>query len=880
VVQVRELRHEVSVVAWNPAIDLVALGTPAGRTLSCLRPLSWEKVWEIGPFPEGQGPTACCWRPDGRALAYGDEKGQVHILSAEDGTALCVSWHPPHVGPVRSLDWGGERWADESFAVGNPLFEADALVRMFGPDGAHDYDDRVPQMFPKLLLEAVGTGPTAVRQVAEGAPAVSTAGGVSDKVGDGGQANESEAEARRRWAPAKGMRLFWDACPSTASVLVSGGEDGHVGMSMFGVYAVARVDVRKRLAVPSSSPHSSNAAVTVEAVKLAQSLACVSCGIADRGAGKRWLAPVRMDALRVREKELACGTHMALRGRTLAGYLAFHARQATALVELVHEELNKVLVAPLAVLAEDHGDYAPGAGPGSGTWAHVCGLLGALCVVGAMPMSVRTFLTTASQEDKVKRLGRKLTQHLADLQGVLLNRLQPAAEALLFQMSELSDFAYYAQGLDELDVEPEGKSLCDGRERVLRGALEEATLLVQTIDRIQALTTRSAQRTTNFVRWLARTSALANAEEGIAHEQPKLAQPAGEPAADHAKVMEFLDDTAHGGPLADIGAHFRGLSIEQLEENVAPKLGLVQDQGKSAVEVQRGVDAPDSPISFFPPSDLAEGAKFGDLLMGATGRLHGMANWVIGTLMSAEACGADKALATGDALKSVLMTADAMECMGLCLQNVALRDLESAETPTWEGAHLFPELERPLDAEVAETLDNARRQARFKGPHFSIAAAQVSADTCCVVQYNVDDPGSRPSWCAIKIPEGHKLLGLQLYKPGLLALSYQSSNAAADAENPTSTLLTVRYGDIEFVPLPTGVGGESFPALAVLARDLDAADPAEICENTRELAVKVVGFHTGPERGMASVLSDEGFQIHILDMEDEEDSDGEDGEVE
>ena len=880
VVQVRELRHAASVIAWNPAIDLVAVGSAEGRTLTCLRPMSWEKVWEVGPFPEGEAPSACCWRPDGRALAYGDAAGRVRVLSAEDGIELCVSWHPTHDGPVRSLDWGGEAWADESFAVGNPLFEADALVRMFGPDGAQDYDDRTPQMFPKLLLEAVGTGPTAGAQVVEGAPAVATAastsaGGQAQTREADGAGDEAEVRARRRWAPIKGMRLFWDACPTRLSVLVSGGEDGHVGVSLFGVYSIARVDVGARLV---SRHLLSNAAVpSVHEVKLAHGLGGVSCGVVDEEAGTAFLVVIPLNELRAREKELACGTHMALRGRTLAGYLAFHARQARALVRLVHEDIHQALVAPLAALADDHGDYAPGAGPGAGEWARVCGLLGALCVVGAMPLSVRSFLTTSLQDDKVKRLGRKLTQHIADLQGVLFNRLQPASEALLFQMSELADFSFYAESLCDLDVEPEGYLLCEERKSVTVCALEDATLLVQLIDRIQAMTTRSAECTTHFVRWLARNSALANAEEGVAHGQPKLAQPAGEPAADYTKVMEFLDEAASGGPLARIESHFSTISIEQLEDDVLPRLGLVNEKSETRTyggRTQIGGDGSDSPVLFFPQAERIENATFGGLLLGATGHLHRVANWVLGTLAS-------EASKPGQQLPAdvEIIASGTGSKVGMSLQNVPLRDLGEVEAPTWEGSHIFPELERPLDPDIADTLDNTRRRARLKGPYISVAAMQVSENTCCVVRYHSEGGSEgfmrRPSWCVIKFPRGRTLLGLQLYKPGLVALVHGEA-VNAKSSNPTVTLLTFTYEDAEFAPLPEGFGLDSVRDLAMLAREVDAVEVGDNADNSREIFAQVCSFHTGPERGMASLLSDEGFQIHVLDMEDEEDSDVED----
>ena len=134
---------------------------------------------------------------------------------------------------------------------------------------------------------------------------------------------------------------------------------------------------------------------------------------------------------------------------------------------------------------------------------------------------------------------------------------------------------------------------------------------------------------------------------------------------------------------------------------------------------------------------------------------------------------------------------------------------------------------------------------------------------------------SRPSWCVMKIPRGRTLLGLQLYKPGLVALVHGEA-VNAKSGNPTATLLTFSYGEAEFAPLPEGFGLDSVRDLAMLARDVDAIEVGDNADNSREIFAQVCSFHTGPERGMASLLSDEGFQIHVLDMEDEEDSDVED----
>lgn len=78
----RYISVEVSLMEWNPTLDLIALASFTGEIF--LHRLSWQKVWSI-PYPGnkdelvGPGVTAMSWRPDGKILAYAYADG-IYVL--------------------------------------------------------------------------------------------------------------------------------------------------------------------------------------------------------------------------------------------------------------------------------------------------------------------------------------------------------------------------------------------------------------------------------------------------------------------------------------------------------------------------------------------------------------------------------------------------------------------------------------------------------------------------------------------------------------------------------------------------------------------------------------------------------------------------------
>ncbi|XP_054707714.1 anaphase-promoting complex subunit 4-like [Uloborus diversus] len=143
----RHVTAEITLMEWNPMLDLIALATVTGEVI--LHRLSWQKVWSF-PSPSTKDETvlvsAMAWRPDGKVLAYAYDNGKVTLCDVENSETV-------HLLDVRccvtSLSW------------------------VETPDG-HDeensfYVDRSAEYLPKLysLNKAYSSTSKQVEEVAE-----------------------------------------------------------------------------------------------------------------------------------------------------------------------------------------------------------------------------------------------------------------------------------------------------------------------------------------------------------------------------------------------------------------------------------------------------------------------------------------------------------------------------------------------------------------------------------------------------------------------------------------------------------------------------------------------------------------------------------------
>lgn len=89
---------EISLMKWSPKMDLVAIITAEGAVW--LNRLSWQRVWTLRSTDYKA--ISVAWRPDGKVLAIGLDKGCVHLLNVENSECL----HQYDVGSKPDfLDW-------------------------------------------------------------------------------------------------------------------------------------------------------------------------------------------------------------------------------------------------------------------------------------------------------------------------------------------------------------------------------------------------------------------------------------------------------------------------------------------------------------------------------------------------------------------------------------------------------------------------------------------------------------------------------------------------------------------------------------------------------------------------------------------------------
>eukprot|EP00898_Chlorokybus_atmophyticus_P001412 jgi/Chlat1/2271/Chrsp17S02791 len=116
------LSSAVNLASWSPTMDLLAIAT-ADRQL-CVYRLNWQRLWAISPET---AVTALCWRPDGRALAVGDEDGSITLLDVEEGEQRHVL--KSHSAPVACMSWleGANNGGN------NAAYPEDRANRFFAP---------------------------------------------------------------------------------------------------------------------------------------------------------------------------------------------------------------------------------------------------------------------------------------------------------------------------------------------------------------------------------------------------------------------------------------------------------------------------------------------------------------------------------------------------------------------------------------------------------------------------------------------------------------------------------------------------------------------------------------------------------------------------
>ncbi|KAJ4825108.1 Anaphase-promoting complex subunit 4 [Turnera subulata] len=439
----KPLASQIKIAEWNPEKDLLAMVTQDSKIL--LHRFNWQRLWTISP---GRSITSLCWRPDGKAIAVGLEDGTISLHDVENGKLLRSL--KSHTVAVVCLHWEEEGQVDDSVN-----FSA--------------YEDRTPRFFPP-------------------APRTPRMPGVVS--GDTGFMDDGE-DSYRELSNSSYQRF---------NILCSGDKDGCICFSIFGIFPIAKVNIHK-FYIPgpiNDKPSYQLSGASIYKVALSKDLCrlIVMCS-ADINQAEidQNLAGVR-GSLTVGHgvHGLVLDTSIFWKRKNELHQLAQQASNIEDLTEVIRASLSVMQKQwsdsmhafhekfdSLSKLIIDHAlDSSP--------QEEFLSLLGGARTSPA----VHQFLVNTLGEAGLKRVSKVVCGAGKELQHIVLDHLQPAAEIIGFRMGELRGLSrwrarYKVIGLDEMLID---------------NATEKAGMILVQIERFMRILASVEQQFSNFFNWL------------------------------------------------------------------------------------------------------------------------------------------------------------------------------------------------------------------------------------------------------------------------------------------------------------------------------------------------------------------------------------------
>ncbi|KAL8463067.1 hypothetical protein ACS0TY_033904 [Phlomoides rotata] len=434
---------QTTIAEWNPEKDLLAMVTEDSKLL--LHRFNWQRLWTTSP---GKCITSICWRPDGKAIAVGLEDGTISLHDVENGKLLrsmkfhCVS--------VICLNWVEDR---------KKLMDGDRCNST--------YEDRTARFFPP-------------------APRFPQTPGLVQ--GDSSSFMDENDDS---------FRELFDSSHQQLDILCSGDKDGNIYFNIFGIFPIGKVNIHDiAFRSPLVENHASYQLMDASICKMA--LSSDICHIMVLCSGV--LTEIGSEASDTSESHLQgfhslvldCSIfqerknelHQVARQASNAEHLFevirksidVMSKQWSDAMHMYHEKFNT-----LSTLIVDHGlDSSP--------QEEFLSLLG-----GARTSPpVHQFLVTSLGEAGLKRVGKAVSGAGKELQKIVLDHLQPAAEMIAFRMGEL-------RGLSKWRARYKGIGL---EESLIDDATEKAGMLLVQIERFIRILSSVVQQFSNFFNWL------------------------------------------------------------------------------------------------------------------------------------------------------------------------------------------------------------------------------------------------------------------------------------------------------------------------------------------------------------------------------------------
>ncbi|PPD67345.1 hypothetical protein GOBAR_DD35774 [Gossypium barbadense] len=450
----KPVASQIKIAEWNPEKDLLAMVTEDSKIL--LHRFNWQRLWTIFP---GRCITSLCWRPDGKAIAVGLEDGTISLHDVENGKLLRSL--KSHTVAVVSLNW-----------------EEDGQVIKDGSVNNSTYEDRTSRFFPP-------------------APRVPRMPGLAP--GDTGFMDDSDDS----------FRELSNSSYQRFNILCSGDKDGSICFSIFGIFPIGKINIHN-LSIPT--PYATEPATcrlshaSISKIALSKDL----CHLIGMCSGE-----LNHDEVESAERQLGVhGCHCLLLDTSIfwkrkneLHQVAQQASNIEDLIEVIRSSLSSLSVMSkqwsdamhtfrekfdsLSSLIIDHGlDSSP--------QEEFLSLLG-----GARTSPpVHQFLVNSLGESGVKRVSKVVCGAGKELQHVVLDHLQPAAEIIGFRMGELRGPSRWRTRFQGIGLD----------ETLINNAIEKSGILLVQVERFMRVLSSVVQQFSNFFNWLLKCIKLLNQE--------------------------------------------------------------------------------------------------------------------------------------------------------------------------------------------------------------------------------------------------------------------------------------------------------------------------------------------------------------------------------
>ncbi|KAK2977122.1 hypothetical protein RJ640_017646 [Escallonia rubra] len=443
----------IKLAEWNPEKDLLAMVTEDSKIL--LHRFNWQRLWTVSP---GRCITSLCWRPDGKAIAVGLEDGTTSLHNVENGKLFRST--KSHAAAVVCLSW-----------------EHDGQQTEDGHGTVSTYEDRTSRFFPP---------PPRVPRMPGLVP------------GDTGFMDDGEDS----------FRELSDSSNRRFNILCSGDKDGIICFSIFGVFPIGKVDIHKFAVCTDNSLTYGLRNASISKVAFSKDLCHLIVMCSGELVENRVLEPsdrrmsrhdllgshcltVNTSIFRTsRKNELH---QVALQASSIEDLIevirtsqSIMCKQWSDAMHAFHEKFDS-----LSTLIIDHGmDTTP--------QEEFLILLG-----GARTSPpVHQFLVNSLGEAGLKRVAKLVSAAGKEIQLIVLDHLQPAAEMIGFRMGEL-------RGLSKWRARFRGIGL---DEKLIDNATEKSGMLLIQVERFMTVLSSAVQQFSNFFNWLLKSVKLLMSE--------------------------------------------------------------------------------------------------------------------------------------------------------------------------------------------------------------------------------------------------------------------------------------------------------------------------------------------------------------------------------